>query len=284
MARIVGVHGINHEFSGSHSVRSKWLPALKDGLERVGTQLDSDDDFLCGFYGDVFRGSPRAIGVPNYTARDITSSWEKELLMQWWSEAAKVDQDVKGPEDTDDYRLAVPGGIQQALRALSRCKYLGGAAEKVIIFWIKQVQKYLHDPAIKDKIKKRIVDCIQDDTRVLIGHSLGSIVCYECLCEHPEWPVKVFVSLGSPLGIQRLIFEHLDPPPMNGMGQWPGEGRSWFNIADRGDIVALEKNLNPYFDGEVVDQLVDNGWDAHPAVRYLTAAETGAAIKKGLTD
>lgn len=133
-------------------------------------------------------------------------------------------------------------------------------------------------------ISAQVIEAIATDTRVLVGHSLGSIVCYEALCQHPEWPVKVFVTLGSPLGIKRLIFDKLEPPPHNNSGRWPGSVERWINIADEGDIVALEKNLNPLFDGLVEDKLVYNGSNAHNATNYFTAAETGDAIKWGLMD
>jgi hypothetical protein len=114
---------------------------------------------------------------------------------------------------------------------------------------------------------------------------LGSVVAYEALCAHPEWNVQTLVTLGSPLGIPNLIFDKLTPPPENGKGAWPNI-KQWFNIADSGDIVALQKSLAPYFgdgdDRKIVDRLVYNGWESHSVERYLTARETGAAVATGL--
>lgn len=285
MAKIVAIHGINQEYSGSNQIKAEWLPALKDGLDRVGASLESDDDLYCGFYGDFFRAGD-TLGVdsiPAYSEVDVSTDWEKEILLQWWTEAANVEADIESPAELTDTLFATPAIVQQALRALSRSKYFGGVAEKVIIYYLKQVRKYLYDPKMREAIKQRVADSIQDDTQILIGHSLGSIACYESLCEHPEWPINVFISLGSPLGIQRLIFDRLIPAPINGVGQRPASIESWFNIADSGDVVALQKQLNPYFEGEVEDVLVDNGSDAHNAGRYLSAAATGAVIQEGLS-
>ncbi|GAB1539261.1 hypothetical protein NUACC21_19270 [Scytonema sp. NUACC21] len=284
MAKIVGVHGINQEYRGSNTIHAQWLPALKDGLERAGVRLESEREFCCAFYGDLFRGRPKSgTGVPNYDASDIDSDWEKELLLQWWEEAAKVEDGIRGPSEPSREK-ATPGFVQKALRIVSNSKYFGGVAEKIVIFYLKQVGGYLHDRDRRNQIRERVVEAIDEDTRVLVGHSLGSIVCYETLCQHPEWSVKVFVTLGSPLGIKRLIFDRLDPAPQDNLGQWPGSVEKWINIADRGDVVALEKRLNPLFQGSVEDKLVDNGANAHDASRYLTAAETGEAIKLGLID
>jgi hypothetical protein len=65
-------------------------------------------------------------------------------------------------------------------------------------------------------------------------------------------------------------------------GQWPGAGRSWSNVADEGDVVALVKDLRPAFGAEVDCWVVDNGARAHKITPYLTAVETGRAIVAGL--
>jgi len=283
MAKIVGVHGIGQEFRGSNTIYAQWLPALQDGLERAGAKLKSDTEFNCAFYGDLFRGRAKSVtGVPNYDASDISSDWEKELLVQWWEEVAKVEPGILGLKDTSKEK-ATHQIVQNALRGLTRSQFFGGVAEKIVIFYLKQVGAYLHDQERRKQIRERVVQAIDEDTRVLVSHSLGSVVCYETLCEHPEWSVKVFVTLGSPLGIKQLIFDRLEPKPQ-AKGHWPGSVERWINIADGGDVVALEKQLNPLFDGLVEDKLVDNGAAAHDASNYLTAAETGAAIKLGLID
>ncbi|NER78065.1 MAG: hypothetical protein F6K42_00515 [Leptolyngbya sp. SIO1D8] len=285
MAKVIGVHGINQEYRGAHTIRAEWLPQLKDGLERAGCRLESDEDFDCAFYGDFFREKAKAIAIPDYNEYDVDTEWEQELLVALWSGVAKAEEDIAGPNESSTDKGFVSGAVHKALRALSRSNYFGGVAEKVVIHWLKQVGGYLHDPGLKRKIKDRVVESISEDTRILVGHSLGSIVCYEVLCEHPEWPVEVFVSLGSPLGIQTLIFDRLDPAPKDGVGIWPGGVKHWVNIADKDDIVALEKELDPLFQGTVKDWPVNNGIAvfAHSGGRYLTAQQTGEAIKLGLS-
>lgn len=282
MAKIVGVHGINQEYRGSNTIYSEWFPALKDGLDRVGVKLESENEFRCAFYGDFFRGKSKAKGLPNYDADDIDSEWEEELLLLWWKAVANIDEGIEGSQKGVKTKARVPGMIQRALNAISGSPFFGDVAEKIVIAFIKQVREYLHNQDLREKIRERVAKEIDEDTRILIGHSLGSIVCYEILCQNPEWPIKVFVSLGSPLGIKKLIFDRLEPSPVSGVGRWPGNVEKWINIADSGDIVALEKQLNPLFDGLVEDKIIDNGANAHNASRYFTAAETGEAIKLGL--
>jgi hypothetical protein len=94
--------------------------------------------------------------------------------------------------------------------------------------------------------------------------------------------LSAFVSLGSPLGIRTLLFDRLDPAPQRGVGLWPQGLDTWVNIADRGDVVALVKCLQPLFGDGVRDRCVDNGAKAHDARPYLTAVETGEAIASAL--
>ncbi len=284
MAKIIAVHGINQQYRGSHTIYSEWYPALQDGLKLADFALDSENEFKCAFYGDIFRGKGKSRGgdIPDYGAEDIESGWEEEFLLQLSQEAFALKQASNGSDAKKKKGVII--GIQRALNVVSGSPFFGDVAEKVVINFVKQVKAYLHDEKKREEIKNRVLAEITEDTKVLIGHSLGSIVCYEVLCQNPDLPIKVYVSLGSPLGIKKIVFDRLEPSPQNGIGSRPKGIEKWVNIADDKDIVALEKKLNPFFEGLIEDKLIDNGANAHNASRYLTAVETGQAIKLGLQD
>jgi hypothetical protein len=279
MARIVGVHGIGHQFSGVHSLRAAWLPALKDGLARAGRELNSDDDFTCAFYGQLFRIDGKKGFDPPLDASDLDDAWEQEMLDQWWREAGRTDAAVPSPDGRT--KIKTPNAVQRALDALSHSRFFAGLAERALILDLKQVRTYFEKPETR-KMARACVECVVgSDTRVIIAHSLGSVVAYEALCAHPEWAVQTFVTLGSPLGISNLIFEKLQPAPTNKIGVWPQGIARWYNIADEGDIVALVKKLSTRFGHQVVDELIDNGSRAHDATRYLTSQALGHAVATG---
>jgi hypothetical protein len=281
MPLIVGVHGIAQQVKGPNSVRTEWLPAVRDGLSLAGVTFPRDDALVCAFYGDLFRRSgTKAVGIPLYDAADVTVDWEKKLLKAWWREAAKGGEGVPSPEART--KLRTPQIVQRALNALSNSRFFAGIAEQALIFDLKQVYSYFHDPAIRQTVRKRVADVVDSKTSVIIGHSLGSVVAYECLCAHPDWPVRTFVTLGSPLGIRNLIFDRLQPPPHDGIGAWPGSVERWINIADKGDVVALVKKLGNRFGKKVEDHVIYNGAKAHDVKPYLTTKETGDAIATGL--
>lgn len=279
---IVCVHGIGQQVKGEDSILSDWIPALRDGIRHANEDPPAADRIRMAFYGDLFRkkGS-KSFGIPPYNENDVANEWEKQLLEAWWIGGACMDKSVPGPDAQT--KLRTPRMVQRALNALSHSRFFANIALKVFVADLKQVYAYLHDEEVRRAAQTRIEKTITDETHVLVAHSLGTVVAYEALCAHPEWPVRTFISLGSPLGISNLIFEVLRPAPENGVGVWPKPISHWTNIADGGDIVALVKDLRAKFGERVQDYLVHNDAHAHDVRPYLTAKETGHAIAQGLS-
>ena len=279
MAKIVAVHGIGQQLEGIETLKTLWLPRLRDGIALAGGPRLADDDLICAFYGYLFRPKGKALDVL-YEPEDVKTDWEHELLLAWWNEAARLQKSVTGPGVHGKAR--VPRLVEGALAGLSRSKFFVSLSERAMIGDLKQVYAYVHDDTVRLAAQARATACIGPDTRVLIGHSLGSVVAYEVACTLPEGSIEMLVTLGSPLGIPNLIFDRLRPAPTNGRGVWPRGVKRWTNIAALGDIVALEKRLRPSFGDRVIDEPVDNGATAHNVLPYLTAVETGRAIAAGL--
>ncbi|MFJ7305239.1 hypothetical protein [Streptomyces sp. NPDC099088] len=289
MARVVAVHGIGKQTLGEDTLRKQWLPALNDGLTRADrAERLSESDVAVAFYGDLFRpdGEFLAAGDPPYTAADVAEGFEQHLLLAWWKAAAASDPAVV-PPDADDTLVATPQSVQAALRALSGSRFFAGVALRAMVFDLKQVHHYLTDPDLHAKALARVVDQISADTRVVVAHSLGSVIAYEALCARPGHQVRALVTLGSPLGIENLILHRLRPAPLTfggkAQGVWPGsEQLAWTNLADQGDVVALVKDLRPAFGDRVACAVVHNGAHAHDASAYLTDKLCGQAIADGL--
>ncbi|WP_406353695.1 GPI inositol-deacylase [Streptomyces sp. NBC_01635] len=282
MARVVCVHGVGKQQLGEQTLLSQWTPALHDGMRRAGsaTRL-ADSDMRMSFYGDLFLppGQRLAGDDPHYEWWDVSAGPETELLLQWWEHAAAAEPQVVAPE-AQNLLAGVGPMVQSALLALSGSRFFAGLAEKALIFDLKQVVRYLAEPELRAAARDRVRQMIGADTRVVVAHSLGSLVAYEALCSIPEHDVRSLVTLGSPLGIPNLIFDRVDPAPRRGVGRWPGNpsSTSWTNVADARDVVALVKDLRPCFGLDVACHLVSNGSHVHDVTHYLTKKETGAAI------
>ncbi len=280
MTSIVGLHGMGQQFKGARILRESWLPAMRDGVSRSQPDLADQIDLTMAFYGDLFRpAGGKAIGAPPYDANDVSDDVECELLESWWQAAGQVD-DIPGPDS--DTKVRTPFWVQRALNALSSSTFFAGLAEPLMIADLKQVRLFLTDPEVKARVLDRVSAAVTPDTTVVVAHSLGSVVAYEALCAHPEWNVRAFVTLGSPLGIANVIFDRLTPRPVDGRGIWPGAIEDWTNIADRGDVVALQKRLGTHFGDRVSDMAIHNGATAHNVVPYLTTEEAGRAVVAGV--
>jgi pimeloyl-ACP methyl ester carboxylesterase len=220
------------------------------------------------------------------SAADITDGFELELLFAWWAGAAAAEPDRVVNPDAAGLRAPTPVTAQRAVNALLRSRSVSSAvAERFLLGSLRQVHWYFTRDQVREAARQSVAARIEPDTRVLVGHSLGSVVAYEALCANPGWPVRALVTVGSPLGMPKLIFDRLHPPPARGKGAWPDGVAVWSNLCDRHDVVASVKRLGPLFgDGTlaVADEVVDNGWKVHDLSRHLTARETGRAILAGL--
>ncbi|MFE6962113.1 hypothetical protein [Streptomyces sp. NPDC057696] len=290
MARVVGVHGIGQQVQGEGRLLALWWPALNDGLRRAGADdglLDASDVEMA-FYGDTFRPAGQLLAVADlpYTADDIEDGFERELLAAWWRAAADSDPEVV-PPDADDTLVSTPRSVQGALRALSGSRFFANIALRHMVADLKQVRAYFTDPTVRNTVRNRVAAAIGEDTRVVVAHSLGSVVAYEALCALPSHQVRALVTIGSPLGIRNLVFDRLDPAPAGprkeARGAWPGDKELvWTNLAGQGDVVALVKDLRSGFGDDVRCALLTTGTHAHDATAYLTDELCGKAIAEAL--
>jgi hypothetical protein len=285
MPRVLGVHGIAQQYRSGPELTREWLAALRGGLEVAGFRATADGlaetDVRVAFFGDLFRPKGAlAGGEPPYTPGDVEPGLERDLLEAWYGAAVEHDPSLGRPPGAMG-----PGRVaaQAMLERLLRSRTFAGVAQRGFIGNLKQVTAFLATPDVKERALQRLADEVTSDTRVIIGHSLGSVVVYEYIARSRPPQVELLVTLGSPLGIPNLVFERLTPAPADGVGAWPGRVAGWVNVADPDDVVALRKQLAPLFpapDGGagVEDHLVDNGEEPHASSRYLNAAPTGAAL------
>jgi hypothetical protein len=245
MARIVLVHGAFNELWGPHELKSRWLPALRDGLWHHGVEVDDDDVAVC-FYGDLFRRRP--------------GTDAEQRLEQSRAGIAAALSDLTGGD---------------AIAALGQA-----ASEAAFERTVDMIAVMTTEPDLRDRMRARIEPLVDDRTRVLVAHSLGTVLSYTALCSHADWPIDTFVTLGSPLA-SPMILGTLEPALVDGRGAWPGSVERWVNVRAVGDKAAAVP-LGETFGPRVEEALVDNGHRAHAPEPYLNADVTGAAVAAAL--
>jgi pimeloyl-ACP methyl ester carboxylesterase len=197
-----------------------------------------------------------------------------------WEAAAQAEPEVVAPDAKTKVRT--PRIAQRALLALANSWSFNRYPPSALIADLRQVRLYMTDEATREAVQERVRSALGPDTRVVVGHSLGSVIAYEALAADAGGPPRALITLGSPLGIPNLIRDRLRPaPPLSDDSQ---SIQSWVNVADSGDVVALVKQLAPTFGSGVTDKLVHNGPKAHDVRPYLTAVETGEAIRAALAE
>jgi pimeloyl-ACP methyl ester carboxylesterase len=159
-----------------------------------------------------------------------------------------------------------------------------GFAERFVIKSLNQVTRYLTDENIRTAALEAVLNLIDSDTKVIIGHSLGSVVAYEAVHLTP-CQIPLLVTIGSPLGLDTIVYPRIRPQPP----RYPPNALRWVNIADRDDLVAAEPDLTKFFSTGVPSNArfeaahtVDNGAKPHDARFYLSKAQLGKPVGETL--
>lgn len=237
------VHGAGNSLWGPASILARWYPALSDGLAWHGLDVE-EHEVAVAFYGDLFRKDPERGYDPKLDIREMLATASGVL--------AAHDPDID---------------LDELVKVLS---------DQHLDRLLAQAGAYLENEDIRRLARARLEAVIGSDTEVVIAHSLGTVVAYETICQHPEWELAGLVTMGSPLGGE-MILQLLDPPPEQGRGRYPdGVGR-WVNIRNADDPACI-RPLSDVFDGPVTERLVDNGHRVHDPEPYLNNPTTGDVI------
>ena len=279
MSGLVGVHGIAQQQVGRHQLQGPWARALADGVERWtgrGVRVPALD---VAFYGDLFLVAASG-PAPKGTGRDANAAWA-DLTDEDIGAVAAAAGEVLCEQELATSAQEAPskgfGRVASPLLAIVAAldRRFGPHAGALLVGELGQARRYLRDPELKAAVDARVAGAVTGECRVLIGHSLGSVVAFEFLRQHPDPQLGLFLTLGSPLGF-RAIRHWMPDPGLGADGVLPKVG-AWVNLRDPHDPVAAAGGLATWWPG-VQDRLVDNEKAAHSAERYLSKRQTGEAV------
>ena len=216
MTRIVGVHGVGNyrpdqlraEVAARRS--TDWATSIAAGLAIRPDALD----LTVAYYAPLLHiGQPtdqaafadpdRALDTLDAETRALASNWIQALGL---------------PEVTVQGRLAVP--LRHAVAAVADRFSLNGRLTKLFVaVCFPEVASYLaaDNAPVRAEVRDLVAATISDrQARIVIAHSLGTVVAYEALHAHPDLEVDLLITLGSPLALPNAIFDRLQPPPAAG--------------------------------------------------------------------
>ncbi len=276
--RIVAVHGVGHydRRQTADALRAaysaNWARHLAAGLSVPADRFDVG----FAYYAPDLHSGPTAHGGD---PEELEDPLAKEMMAEWLNALA-------APAALTQGRLTLP--LRYGASWVAQKFSLDGRLTRLFVrVFFREVAAYLHDDndparlAAREEVAQRITE---HRPRIVIAHSLGTVVTYEALHAHPELNVELLLTLGSPLALPRAVFDRLLPRPADGptgrRGARPRGVERWVNIADPGDPVAIPPHLACAFQGIALDltDTIDAGFGFHHAKNYLSCAATAATI------
>ncbi|MCL7493119.1 serine peptidase [Streptomyces sp. MCA2] len=276
---IVAVHGVGHydprataaQVRAAHIPR--WTDHLTGGLGVAAARLDVD----FAYYAPMLNSGRTVQG--HHEANELSDPVSRELMAAWLEQ-------LGAPRPVTQGALTLP--LRHAASWVAEKFSLDGRLTQLFIrLFFQEVAAYLRTDesparlAAREEVAMRIA---QHRPRVVIAHSLGTVIAYEALHAYPELQVDLFLSLGSPLALPRAVFDRLLPRPLGDpparLGARPGGVARWVNIADPGDPVAIPPHLARSFTGIALDltDSVHTAFGFHHAKNYLSCAATAATL------
>lgn len=148
-----------------------------------------------------------------------------------------------------------------------------------------QARAYRHDPAVAERVRATVANAVAHASgyRVVIAHSLGSIVALETLHAH-QLAVDLLVTIGSPLGADVAWRRDRITPERF---RWARTG-AWLNVVNMRDPVPWRRGVQEWYP-QAVDAYISAGrlpvgpGGAHDPATYLDSDVVGAAIAATLS-
>ncbi|MEV4515786.1 hypothetical protein AB0K00_43385 [Dactylosporangium sp. NPDC049525] len=225
-------------------------------------------DVRIAYYADQLRATPTLAAAVGQQLGDANA----EQLVAW-ADALGAPPEVAQGHGTAPLRqfvdwLAGRRGLDNALVRFFVNKFLS------------EVDRYLGDQESATRLEvRRIVEQTleQHQPDVVIAHSLGSVVAYEALIARPDLHVDLFVTIGSPLALDTIVYDRLLRDGDDTPSRRPNV-RSWINVSDVGDVVAVPRSFASRFDVDTEHEESLGLTSMHDAVDYLRTKTIGGIV------
>ncbi|MEK5742847.1 alpha/beta hydrolase [Acinetobacter variabilis] len=274
--KVIFIHGMNQQHHSAASIRQRWLHILQKGMRKH--QQDARFSYLkrhirIPFYGDL---------LSRYNVRNIL---EAGTLMpqEWpsfpfrkpaqpqlpapvprpgWRRPTITDFAQPSSSDTMDFRQKfnyfTALGRNVALRDFALLlNYFPTLHRNLLQRFLIETYLYLDNPDFMREVHERIARQLsRRKPCIVIAHSLGSVIAYNHLIQHPELNVQRFITLGSPLAFQ-VIQSSLAQPVVR-----PAAIKGdWINFYSTDDYLTAIPLTQPPFKFE--PEIINHGIRTH---------------------
>ncbi|MEO9822878.1 MAG: hypothetical protein ABJF50_00475 [Paracoccaceae bacterium] len=314
MATVVFIHGISNMPKPS-TLLSLWENSFATdttesaGLEVANYGASSElvywSDVLYPDYAKTRSGAEsantslemsNAIRGDTASLEEVSEEWVRRI-----SEALEVDSDdlrsSTAPSESDVDGASISAAAAEAIPLPWILK------KPLMRTFVRDAHHYLfnvkHSPRkgtgyhVRDEIRNRFLAKLEDASKggpvIVVAHSLGTVIAYDCLKNVPECPkIQSLITVGSPLGMTEMQ-DKLDP----GYSRDDGFARekiasAWYNVYDPVDVVsrADPKLSNDYLEHgkrriEDIRQSNGGAW-THGMLKYSKQAGLRETIRAEL--
>ena len=289
--RTIYIHGI-----GQHPPANVWKSQWD--LALFGRPMK--DATVGAYWADVLHGDQYSQEIPPEGPIAEWASLLEEAHVDEFDSRAAVFANRFAAQVTQTSHASTGGTSQAETLALPE-SWGTDIARAFLKVLVRDTASYFFNEEIRRKVRQRLIEQIPDDGSrlVLVTHSQGTIIAYEVLSmlsEEQRERVQLFVTLGSPLGIQEIqdLLARDDMPT-----EFPIGIGAWHNFADRFDPVSLDWRLaNDFVSGDsswgrskdvVQDHPIVNTnlWkhgrlNPHDSAGYLSHPEVRAEVYQAL--
>ena len=308
MPHITFIHGISNK-PAENKLKQIWLDALANDLLNNGDGLDLGAMGVTTsmiYWADVLYAKPEEIlkeavanlesteevagkseADPDMSWRDTITDEEKKMVD---SLAAKLSFDLLV---NDDYRP----DEKDVAKTLERIPLPWFIKRRIMKWLLKDVHHYLFNqefsPAsgitykVQEEIRSRVLkklNDVQSDRHIVVSHSMGTIIMYDCLKRVAECPaIDGLMTVGSPLGIDEV--QDKFAPEWTRANGFPEKVKGpWINVYDTLDpVTGFDGNIaNDYKRNgeEVIEVINEQNWGSwrHNITNYFSEPKLRAAL------
>lgn len=287
--RILMVHGMAQGGKNPATLKRTWIDTLAKGLAAAGKQLPDNIDFDFPYYGDTLDGfvsDAERLSSADTVSKGPGRNTEFEEFMTSALVEIKERRQFSDAEITAQMTDAttMEKGPQNWwwIRAIAKVvdDHFSAVADFAIEAGFKEVFHYVRNRKAGKAIDAIVEAELTDEPTLVIGHSLGSVVCYNMLRKNASrFNLLKYISVGSPLGI-RAVSGSL------GIPENPSARGGWYNAYDKDDIVALNPLDSIHFptDPQIVNygQVRNETGNQHGIIGYLNDPEVARQVANAL--
>lgn len=294
--KLILVHGIHQEGKDPIQLKEDWISAIEKGSGRpretwgipkeniimpyYGDKLADDTFKLTGkvrsdaFHSDSPFSVPEEV-IAKEDFLDFSASAMFEINEAYKSSSLHAEKSEKGVQ------FRGKGIHKKSLKFASRIiQWLSPLDGKLALKKLAQAHTYITNEDTKRAVNKILSPHLEGkEQKIIVAHSLGTIVSYEVMLQLNEagklHNVAQFNTLGSPLSLTIVMKSFKGRiNPIKAIGKW-------INGTDREDFIALGNDLDgEYYKMDIENILdLDNGRnDPHSIEKYLQQASISTRI------